>query len=266
MKKNRIFQWIYIVVVFIFMLSLAALTVRLVQMRAGRNFYEKLCEMQAEPADVPDDTVPLKESPLLSDGEGERKAVPEKIPRLSGRVARLAKKYPDIVAWLQIPGTSVDYPVVRGEDNLFYLNHLPDGSRNALGSLFVDCRCGAGSAHIIIYGHNGSGGNMFGALKQYELQEFFAQHKTLMFATRDGFYRCLIFSVRRVEADGSAYLADFEDAGSLADYVREAAEQSIYPIETDTGEVQGVLTLSTCTGLRNQRLIVQAAVRSVPFR
>ena len=66
----------------------------------------------------------------------EHETVTTELPELSMRLLEFADDYPGAVVWLQIPDTSVDYPVMLGADNQFYLNHLPDGSKNALGSLF----------------------------------------------------------------------------------------------------------------------------------
>ena len=117
------------------------------------------------------------------------------------------------------------------------------------------------SVHLIVYGHNGSGGKMFGLLKQYESQDYFLEHKTLTVATSDAVYVCPIFSVRRVEAGGNAYRLEFEDNNSLTDYINQAAAESLYQIDVELEDVTRVLTLSTCTGWLNQRFIVQAVMR-----
>ena len=101
---------------------------------------------------------------------------------------------------------------------------------------------------------------MFGLLKQYESQDYFLGHKTLTVATSDAVYICPIFSVRRVEADGNAYQLEFENDSSLTDYINQAAEESLYPIDVELEDAVRVLTLSTCTGWHNQRLIVQAVM------
>ena len=173
---------------------------------------------------------------------------------------QFADDYPGTVMWLQITNTSVDYPVMLGADNQFYLNHLPDGSKNALGSLFLDYRTNEDSNHLIIYGHNGSGGKMFGLLKRYESQDYWGEHPALTVATSDSVYICPIFSVRRVEADSDAYKLEFEDNDSLVSYMNQAASESLYQIDIDLADAAKVLTLSTCTGWHNQRFIVQAVM------
>ena len=180
---------------------------------------------------------------------------------LSLRLSDFIDEYSDAAIWLQIPDTPLDYPVMLGTDNQFYLNHLPNGNKNALGSLFLDYRTNEDSVHLIVYGHNGSGGKMFGLLTQYESQDYFLEHKTLTVATSDAVYVCPIFSVRRVEAGGNAYRLEFEDNNSLTDYINQATAESLYQIDVELEDAARVLTLSTCTGWRNQRFIVQAVMR-----
>lgn len=71
---------------------------------------------------------------------------------------------------------------------------------------------------------------------------------------------CPIFSVRRVQADSDSYRLNFEDQDALTDYVDRAVAESLYPTDVNPDRITRVLTLSTCTGRRDQRLIVQAAL------
>lgn len=251
MRRNKIFQFFYILVLAIFIVFGAALVVRLTELRRGNEFYAQTGETGETISPVP--------VVLEKDGQGY-KTLPMEFPELLTRLSRFAKEYPDAVAWLQLPGTSLDYPVMLGTDNQFYLNHLPDGSKNALGSLFLDCRANEESVHLIVYGHNGSGGKMFGLLKQYESQDYFLEHKTLTVTTVNRVYVCPIFSVRHVTADDDAYELDFGDSDGLRNYIRQAEAESLYPIEADWEDAAGVLTLSTCTGRKGQRFIVQAII------
>lgn len=270
MERNRLFQFFYLVVLAAFLVSCAVLGIRLMELEEGDSFYRKMgetagglsavssCPMQPAAADV---------RPIGS-GYFGLDAVTAELSELSFRVSRLSIEYPDIAAWLCIPGTSVDYPVMLGVDNQFYLDHLPDGKNHVLGSLFLDYRSrwnsphGTGfdgnSPHLIVYGHSGSGGRMFGGLKQYEWQDFYREHKVIIIAAPEAAYVCPIFSVRRVEAEGDAYLLEFEDNDALMNYACRAAEKSLYPIDACLDHMAGILTLSTCTGRGGQRLVVQA--------
>ena len=260
MKKSKIFRCFYILILIIFIIFGTALVIRLAELQRGNEFYE-----QIEETDKLLSTVSVTHSPPMT--SSVQPAVPKDqecepiLPtphELSLRLSDFIDEYSDAAIWLQIPDTPLDYPVMLGTDNQFYLNHLPNGNKNALGSLFLDYRTNEDSVHLIVYGHNGSGEKMFGLLKQYESQDYFLEHKTLTVATSDAVYVCPIFSVRRVEAGGNAYRLEFVDNNSLMDYINQAAAESLYQIDVELEDATKVLTLSTCTGWRNQRFIVQA--------
>lgn len=263
MKKSRKFWHFYILILAVFTIFGTALVIRLVELQCGNEFYEQIEETDkllstASVTHSPPMTSPVQPTVPKDQGSG---SVSPKPHELSSRLSHFAEEYPGAAIWLQIPDTPLDHPVMLGTDNQFYLNHLPNGNKNALGSLFLDYRTNEDSVHLIVYGHNGAGGKMFGLLKQYESQDYFLEHKTLTVATSDAVYTCPIFSVRRVEADGIAYQLEFENDNSLTDYINQAAAESLYPIDVELEDAVRVLTLSTCTGWRNQRFIVQAVMR-----
>ena len=82
----------------------------------------------------------------------------------------LRKINEDLVAWIQIPGIGVDYPVVQGEDNEYYLYHTFQKENNKAGSIFLDYRNHDDftDRRVILYGHNMKDGSMFSNLKQYQ--------------------------------------------------------------------------------------------------
>lgn len=75
----------------------------------------------------------------------------------------------DIVAWIHSPDTVIDYPVCQGEDNVYYLSHLADGTYNRNGCLFIDCENAEDFSddNTIIYGHHMASGKMFATLIKY---------------------------------------------------------------------------------------------------
>ncbi|MDE6915753.1 MAG: class B sortase [Lachnospiraceae bacterium] len=238
MKGSGPFRFWYRMVVLIFAGASVALFVRAAELRRSAAFYERAAGAQGRELWDRErrTTLATKEDCALAQQDSQE----------------------GIVTWIQIADTPVNYPVMRGADNQYYLDHLPDGSKNALGSLFLDCRCSADSPHWIIYGHNGIGGKMFGSLRHYVSQDYFAKHPVLTVAVAGEWYACPIFSVRTVEADSDAYTLDFADEDALRDYVEQAAEQSLYPISVSSERAERVLTLSTCTGWGSQRLMIQA--------
>ena len=258
MKENKVFKSVYGAVLVIFIISGVMLGIRLAKLHRGNEFYRQIGGGRGFSSAVFSDSVSSGRTDASE--SAAIKALCLEAPELSGYVSQLAEKYSGIAAWLQIPGTDLDYPVMLGKDNQYYLEHLPDGSENPLGSLFLDYRSGTSGPHFIIYGHNGAGGKMLGLLKQYESREYYEEHAILTLVTKDAVYLCPIFSVRRVEADSDAYRLEFEDNDDLICYMNWAASESLYQIDIDFADAAKVITLSTCTGWHNQRFIVQAVM------
>ena len=114
---------------------------------------------------------------------------------------------PDIVAWLRIPGV-LEYPVVRGKDNSYYLNHTVQKTYNIAGSIFLDYRNERdfSDSKNIIYGHNMKDGSMFHVLRNYQDIDFFQEHTDMEIYLPDG--RTLnyqIIACEQVPADSEVY-------------------------------------------------------------
>jgi len=160
---------------------------------------------------------------------------------------------PDFVGWIQIPGTAVDYPVVRGADNAQYLHTTFSGTYNPAGSIFMDYRAvdGFDTAVTILYGHNMRDGSMFAALHDYLEPGFVLRHPAITVVTVDGArltYR--IFDVRMTDAWDPAYMLDFGDSQAAADFFTTAPPGS-----------NRFLVLSTCYGTSGPaRVLVLAAL------
>ncbi len=84
----------------------------------------------------------------------------------------------DCAAWLHCPDTVIDYPVMAADDYVYYLDHLPDGRRNANGSLFIDYNNAPdfSEALTVIYGHHMRSGRMFASLAKYKSQSYYDEH------------------------------------------------------------------------------------------
>jgi len=159
----------------------------------------------------------------------------------------------DYVGWLNIPDTSVSFPVVQAENNEKYLDTSFEGRQNRLGAVFMDYRCRRESRHIIVYGHNGRGGAMFGALQHYLQPDYLEKHRHLSFINADGTVESWrIFSANRIDAPDAVYPVDFFN------------EEAFLLFADDLGapaESGRIFTMSTCTGNVNSgvRLILHAA-------
>ncbi len=104
----------------------------------------------------------------------------------------------DVVAWLTVDDTNIDYPVMQGKDNSEYLNRNPYGNYSLSGSIFMDSRCSKRfkGEYSLLYGHHMDYGSMFGALDRFIEKSYFDSHRTGTLITIDGveysikFYAC----------------------------------------------------------------------------
>ena len=116
----------------------------------------------------------------------------------------LQQQYPDIKAWLTIPGTVVDYPVLQSDDTdpEHYLRRNYDGKWRMAGSLFFQYDCTPQSRNKVIFGHNMNDGTMFGVLEKLADQEFCERHSTVLLETEDGVQEYRIVSVLTTDLSG----------------------------------------------------------------
>lgn len=168
---------------------------------------------------------------------------------------------PDIIGWIQIPGTVVDYPVVQVWDNDTYLHTTFEGRRNASGAIFADYRSASdfSDPNTLIYGHKMKNGTMFALLTDYLQPSFYEAHPTLTVYTSDAEYHYEIFSVYVTAPDDPAYTLDYPDADSFADYLDEVKARSQMHTDVAVDATDVIITLSTCDyQFEDARLVVHA--------
>ena len=152
----------------------------------------------------------------------------------------------NMVAWLTLDDTKVDYPVMQGEDNTEYLNKDPYGDYALAGSIFLDSRNNSEfqDAYSLIYGHHMEQEMMFGALDRYLDEEYFRQHETGTLTVGDVPYHIQLFAVLECEATEKAIFAPAEVTRqeTLA-YIQEHALFLDDSVNTEEGNLLG---MSTC--------------------
>ncbi len=151
---------------------------------------------------------------------------------------------PDVVGWITIEGTGIDYPIVRGEDNQYYLNHLFTGEKNRAGCVFLDSENAAdfSDANSVVYGHYLNDGTMFSPLLKYKKQDYFDAHPTGWLVTPEGGYLIRFFSGFVSNVRGQAW--ELEPADGWAE---EMAEKSRFSGGPSPRPGDKFLTLSTCS-------------------
>ena len=174
---------------------------------------------------------------------------------LTGQVRQLSAEHSDSVAWLYIPDTNINYPVMQSGDNEYYAHRAADGSYLYAGSLFMDYRCSSDFSDFnsVIYGHNMGNGTMFADIPNYENEEYFKNHSYGWLTTENDVRLIDFFAVARTSDTSGLYLAapNFNEwDNQLRNYA------SIYK-EIEVTESDHLLMLSTCTSAEgNSRTIL----------
>ena len=161
----------------------------------------------------------------------------------------LLSENPNIVAWIYSEGTVINYPVVQGEDNMYYVDRLPDGQYNPHGSIFLDYRnlSDFGDFNSILYGHNMVNNSMFGTLHDYQNQEYYEKHPYMWIITPDAAYRLDILAGIITPSDSEAYDL-FNSREEMLAHVEYALSQSVFDAgEVNLESINRIMTLSTCS-------------------
>ena len=180
--------------------------------------------------------------------------------------AALKEKNADVIGWIYMPGTEINYPIMQAKDNDYYLYYTFDRLWNSsVGAIYMDYRNNAAfeDFHTIIYGHNLTGGTMFSDLNKFLTQEeYWKTHRSLYIATIGGkVYRYDVYAACEADVTGHTYrLGLTEDSGKQA-YINYCLKQSAIDFGVVPRVDQQVLTLSTCTGHgHHSRCVVQAVL------
>lgn len=168
-------------------------------------------------------------------------------------VDKLRKRNQDVIGYLEIPDTTISYPVMQKKDNPdFYLNHDIDKNYSFYGIPYLSAYCDLEkSDNQIVYGHNINGGKMFGALTQYRDENFYKKHKDILFTTKEK-KKYKIFSVISANKNDFPYwkFVMAQDESDYDIFINKVKQYSIYDIDITPKYGEKILTLSTCDNSR----------------
>lgn len=175
---------------------------------------------------------------------------------------KLKEQNNETIAWLKINNTNIEYPVVKGTNNSFYLNHSFDKSKNSAGWIFADYKNKFDNTdkNIVIYGHNMRDGSMFGSMlnildaKWYENEE--NTNITLYTENEKCIYK--VFSIYKIESEDYYIKTEFSDDNNFEQFVNTIKKRSIKEFNTDVSKDDNILTVSTCANNNKYRVVLHA--------
>ncbi len=169
----------------------------------------------------------------------------------------------DIVAWIYLEDTNINYPVVQGDDNSYYLKHMFEGSWNSAGCIFLDSRNEGdfSDRHSIIYGHHMQNESMFSGLDFYKKQAFYDEHPVILLMTPEQNYKIEVFAGYVASVEDDAWELGFTAAG-YDDWLTASKEKSCFKSSVTPTVDDSVVTLSTCSyEFNNARFVVVGILR-----
>ena len=194
-------------------------------------------------------------------------AIPEK-PAIDW--VELSKSGKDIVAWIDIPALGIAYPIVQGDDNEFYLHHLPNGEYKNAGSLFMETANSPDLTDIntIIYGHNMDNGSMFGKFRNMTEEDYRTQpFLWLCTKEKDCLYKMISLHISRVDdesytlfkSSGEVNTLNYENS-IVTGWLQDENQRSYIHMPIPKPTLGRVVTLSTCASLSDERRVLQAVL------
>ena len=173
--------------------------------------------------------------------------------------AKLKQKNSDAIAWIKVNGTDIDFPVVKGTDNSYYLTHNFDKEKNKAGWIFADYRnkFDGTDKNIIIYGHNMKNGSMLASLKDVIKEEWYnnENNKYIALITENENCKYQVFSVYQIETE-EYYLQT--NISNFKEFVEKIKGRSKKDFNVDIKETDSILTLSTCADNTKYRVVLHA--------
>lgn len=186
------------------------------------------------------------------------------------KLEELQKENSEIIAWLQIENSNINYPVLQTDNNDFYMTHNYKKEYSKDGSLFLDkdYNWNLPSTNLLIYGHNNIGSNeMFSELVNYKEESYYNTHKNIRLTTNkeDAEYEIIAVFLSRVYYKSEKdvfryyYFINAKNEEEFNQYVNNSKKSSLYNIEATAKYGDQLLTLSTCEYSREDgRLAVVA--------
>lgn len=165
---------------------------------------------------------------------------------------------PDLAGWITISNTNIDYPVVKTDNNDYYLNHDFWGNYSPCGTPFIDFSTDHSCFNFIIYGHNMKNGSMFSDLHNYKSYNFFKENSIIKFQTLNEYKYYKIVSILLInisDFDLSTFTY-FPNEQSKKSFIQTITNKSIFDIDDTITTNNNFITLCTCDSSDDTRLFV----------
>ena len=229
--------------------------------RAGEQFYVKMNDYVSIP-----ETEPTK-PPKADQAEEQEETIPEEQTELvwpQVDFAALQAINSDVVGWIYIPDTNVNYPILQGKNNDQYIYHLMTGEYNSAGSIFLEAGIARdfSAKNSVIYGHNMKNGTMFHDLLKYSAIGYWEEHPIICFDTLSQLNEYQVVLAFRFNTNHEDFrYNEYTDMNEeeFIEFMEECRSRQLYDTGIAVEYGDELLTLSTCEyTYENGRFVVLA--------
>ena len=190
--------------------------------------YEEMRELAEFPESI---QIPTSEPPLMD-------------------FTKLKSKNEEIIGWITLEDTMIDYPIVQGSNNSYYLSRSAEKRSSKSGAIFLDYRAEKDFSNFssVIYGHNMKAGTMFGGLVKFKDKSYFDEHKTGYICTPDKTWKLQVVSVAITQPDSEYYKYAFSSEAEKMSHIEMMKDKVLYWHEDEAlNSEDKILVLSTCS-------------------
>ncbi|MBE6647938.1 MAG: class B sortase [Ruminococcaceae bacterium] len=274
-KKKRLFTFSSFTTFFmfsffigVFVYSLYNISINIMDSQSTDDFYESI-KISSKAESAVKKPKPIKQgnasNDLMSLVGGEKDLIdfdvaepPEYYKNIYNTLLNLSKKNGDVYGWIRINGTVVDYPILLGTDNKYYMSHTYDGVNRRAGSIMADCRTRENlldNLNLVIYGHCMTDGSMFRCIKDFydktSTRKAVAEKMEIEIITLDGVYVYKFFATYRTE-DHSYIKMSFSSKDAYYNYLKERVELSPVKLNRPYSSNSRIVSLITCTNVASE--------------
>ena len=274
--ERKMRRWLSLVLLVIFLTATGLLAGKIKDGISGSEDYGKALEIArgAQPSAETEQTEP---EPVRTQPAATEEKLPRWIPAPVEDdihlqelekidLDALRQTNPDVIGWILLPDTDINYPIMQGTDNDYYLNHTWLKEPNAVGSIFMEHRNlpDFTEYNTILYGHNMINGSMFSDLGRYTGESFHKDHPYVYVVTDEGVCRYEVFSAYQADLGSVTYGLSFRQEDTKKEFLIHALSNSKFDMGIAPDLTDRILTLSTCSGTGgNTRWVVHARLKMV---
>ena len=260
----------------IFVVSTAQLIRHSLALSESADSYQTAEAIAAKPREevtpvetIPEETLPVPEEPteppvVWAPAPMEADEYMKQLQDIN--LEALRDVNPDVVGWIFVPNCKINYPIVQGEDNQYYLNHTWNNRKSVAGAIFMEStnKADFSDFRTIIYGHNMADFSMFGSLYRYDTEYSWSRCPYVYLVTDEGVLRYEVYSCYRANVESGTYALDLEEEPYRASFIHLTKEEARYETNITPATTDRLITLSTCAGGETMRRVVHARLPMVP--